>query len=441
MLNVTLLIKISACLAGLAVSIASFRSSWWKNQPLSKLLLLGYSWRYLLFFAWFVLLSGNVGGDVRGYDMHTRWTMDGLIPNRDFNTPYGFYLNYFNSIIYTFWKNPIALVGAYQFCELLGSYWIAKLLSKYLNIEFARHYLILYCFNPLVISWFAFDGQEESLLIPFIGLLLFCHFKNFSRMSGIASSIMIFLVKVSSLLVSAPFIILSRSRKDVVALFLLGSAFLSVLPISLGSRIFSSTFSRLNNEGDQLNTLIMPGNIWFVARKFGIDLSDSSIPKVILLVSFTILITTIWFQRRNRNSILELSIACILSTLIYQIFSPYTSPGFLAIVVPFVSVLLLYLHFSQHKYNSRVTSLILFWSLITSLDMPVYFRFTKELKQYVVGQSISLRWLGDTFVTWQMLIVFMNICLFLILIKFYLKHQFSFFEFEETALKVSNTHP
>jgi hypothetical protein len=441
MLNVTLLIKITACLAGLAVSVASFRLSWWKNVPLSKLLLLGYSWRYLFFFAWFVLLSGHVGGDVRGYDLHTRWTMDGLVPNRDFNTPYGFYLNYFNSIIYSIWKNPIALVGAYQICELLGSYWIAKLLSKYVHIGFAKHYLILYCFNPLVISSFAFDGQEESLLIPFIALLLFCHFKNFSRISGIASSIMIFLVKASSLLVSAPFIVLTRSRKDAVALFLLGSALLSVLPLSLGSKTFSSTFSRLNNEGDQLNTLIMPGNFWFVVRKFGIDLSDNPIPTIILLVSFTTLIALIWFRRRNQNSILQLSIACILSTLIYQIFSPYTSPNFLAIIVPFVSVLLLYVHFSQYKYNCRITSLILFWSLITSLDIPVYFRFTGELKQYVVGQSISLRWLGDTFVAWQVLIVLMNICLFLILIKFYLKNQLSIFEFDESVLKVFNILP
>lgn len=441
MLNVTLLIKFIACLAGLAISIASFRTSWWNKSPLSKLLLLGFSWRYIFFFAWFVLLSGSVSGDVRGYDMHTRWIIDGLVPNRDFNTPYGFYLNYFNSFIYSFWKNPIALVGTYQICELFGSYGIAILLSKYVNIRFARHYLILYCFNPLVISWFAFDGQEESLLIPFISLLLFCHFKNFSRIAGIVSSIMIFFVKASSLLVSAPFIILDRLRKDGVSFFLLASAFLSVLPISLGSRIFSSTFSRLNNEGDQLNTLIMPGNLWFVARKFGLDLSDSPIPKITLLICFTLLVILIWLHPRRSNTLLQISIACILSTLVYQIFSPYTSPGFLAVIVPFISVSLLCMHFSQAIYSPSIYSLTLLWSLISSLDMPVYFRLTKELKQYVVGQSISLRWLGDTFVAWQLLIVLTNICLLLILLKFYLKNQFSNLEFDKSVSTVVTTHP
>ena len=421
MLNITLAIKVVMCFVGLCLSVGSFKVKLWKNIPLKVLIFLGYSWRYVFFFAWFILLSGNVSGDVSGYDIHTRWTIDGLIPNRDYSTPYGFYLNYLNAALYSVWASPVSLVIAYQLLEVLGTIMIARTLSGLYNEYLARHYVILYCFNPFVITWFAFDGQEESLLIPFIGILLLSYISHRPRISGFVSSVMIFMVKPSSILISAPFMILSTSRKHAGVSFVFLSAILVVLPISLGSTVFSSSFSRPDAPGDLLSNIIMPGNIWFVVKKFGLDLSASIIPKLTFSLLFLLLISVIYLARKRDFSVYRISIACILMTLAYQITSPYTSPGFFAAIVTFMVIFVLtILHFKGISFR-YFSSFFLVWSFLTSLDMPVYFRFAKDLKEFVIGQVVHPMWIAHAFIVWEIFIVLSNIVIFVVLLRLYLE--------------------
>ena len=132
-----------------------------QNFELSQFIIYGFFTRWIILSVWFFFFEGRVSGDVYGYELHVNWVLEGKVPNRDFSTPYGFYLNYILSVPYYLFKNPIMIMLTIQLFELLGFCLFYLSIKKIVSINRAKLFAMLYITNPLVISWLAFDGQDD----------------------------------------------------------------------------------------------------------------------------------------------------------------------------------------------------------------------------------------------------------------------------------------
>jgi hypothetical protein len=276
----------------------------------------------------------------------------------------------------------------------------------------ARLFVVLYCFNPIVISWFAFDGQEESLVMPLLALLVWAWHRPSPTALGLAAAAMMLAVKITTVTLWAPFVAL-RGR-GALAWTAAAGAVLAVPALLLGSRLFSTNFTR-NLEagtGDTLAAHIFPGNPWFVAQTVEPGLDPGRWPFVALALLFVATGTAILRGGLRDASLVRTAAIGAAFSLAFQLTSPYTSPGFLAVAVPLL--LIAVIGDTGTAPNSR-SALALGWSILAALDMPFYFRFP-ELRTFTLGQGDAAI-PGLPFLFWQGLLVLGNAIVFALLLR------------------------
>jgi len=412
-----LFIKLVLCLVGSFISIKALNSNFPEKLGYKTLFILGFSWRYILLLIWFIFLDGHVTGDMQGYDFHTNLVKDGLVPNRDFQTPYGFYLNYLNSAVYSIWNNPIMLLITYQIIELAGVYFLSSVLSENFGALLSKKFVILYCFNPLVVSWFAFDGQEELITIFFTALLIWAFLKKQDLIIGSISAIMVFLIKITTLNLSIPFLLTNVKRN--IPLFLLSSMVLIFPAVYLGSSVLGFEFTRETGV-DNLETIIFPGNIWFLISNIFKYEVNTLLAKVFLVMFYLFTIYKFFsknFCEKNLNRVLAF---VTMLTLSFQLTSTYTSPGFLVVVIPHI-VLFVLLNNSINK--EILERLFVYWSFVVALDLAVYFRVHLHSAYSPFFEVDSSFPIWGLFIAWQVLILFLNLTLYILLYREYSKDK------------------
>ena len=86
-------------------------------------------------------------------------------------------------------------------------------IKKILSVNRAKLFALLYITNPLVISWLAFDGQDESLMIFAFGGLFYAISHSSRFFNSFFSSFSLFAVKITALAAVLPVLMVS-SRKE-----------------------------------------------------------------------------------------------------------------------------------------------------------------------------------------------------------------------------------
>lgn len=403
---IILLLKLILCIIGAAIGISALRHTWWKKYEARTILLVGFGWRWLLLGIWFFLLGGHASGDVTGYSTHIDWVLDGQVPNRDFSTPYGFYLNYLLAIPYFWNHNPASIVVFVQLLELLG---IALLVSTLKNIwgdQKNKLFALLYVSNPLVISWFAFDGQEEALLVLGFALIIWALYSSNIVIKWIVPAVIFLGVKITSVWMIAPFALVHKKSEWIG---MAGMLILLALPaLFLGSQLIGFTFSRGGDTYDDLARVIFPGNPWYVINSLIPVSAATLISKALMVISLSVALFYLYLKKDFFDRLYFVSLGTVFLTLIYQLTSTYTSPGFLALAVPALLVLLL---FKPIDFKPPlISTLALFWSLIVSIDLPIYYRFLDTLRAdnwslykaifvayesfIVIGNALMVIWLA-----------------------------------------------
>ena len=117
---VVIISKFLIAIFGLLIGYILLKNKKFQNFELSQFIIYGFFTRWIILSVWFFFFEGRVRGDVHGYELHVNWVLEGKVPNRDFSTPYGFYLNYMLSVPYYLFKNPIMIMLTIQLFELLG---------------------------------------------------------------------------------------------------------------------------------------------------------------------------------------------------------------------------------------------------------------------------------------------------------------------------------
>ncbi len=406
---VVIISKFLIAIFGLLIGYILLKNKKFQNFELSQFIIYGFLTRWIILSVWFFFFEGRVSGDVYGYELHVNWVLEGKVPNRDFSTPYGFYLNYILSVPYYLFKNPIMIMLIIQLFELLGFCLFYLSIKKIVSINRAKLFAMLYITNPLVISWLAFDGQDESLMIFAFGGLFYAISHSSRFFNSFFSSFSLFAVKITALAAVLPVLMVS-SRKEILRVLLLIFLFL-LIPLALNSKIFGFGFEWKHGV-DDLTKYFFPGNIWFLIDKFSQNINLLLYSRIFTLLLF-LFITLFLFKYRNLISKpIFISFGACLFTFSFQIGSSYVSPGFIATIIPFLIFLLLINKILDDKYIYFFN----LYSLIISFDLVIYLIWDKNYKNILSENLFYL-----IFYPYEILIIFSNIFVYFILIRFFLK--------------------
>lgn len=397
-----------------------------KNFNIIYIFIGAFLFRWLVLSVWFFLMDGSGSGDVLGYEDQIKWTLDGLVPNRDFVTPYGFYFFYLLSIPYQYFDHPASIILMLHLLEFFGVILFYFSIKKLMSIDKAKLFVFLYFFNPLVIFWFAFDGQDESLLILGFGGLFFASTVIPSKfLKAFFSGFSIFVAKITALAAVVP-LFLKINTKEKVIFLLIMSLFL-LTPLFLNSQIFGFQFER-EGSFDDLSKTVYPGNIWFLVNQlFSTIDGEMSIEKeyvsansiVIFLSRCTLLVLSIFttvllFRSRKKiNEVNFLVLGTVLYTLSYQLSFYYTSPAFIAVLVPF----LIYLLLQKYELKKLPIPFYTAYFFLISFDLNIYLRTIAT--GYFNGNVVIF------FNIYETCIIFANIFVYVLIIKHLLDKNFN----------------
>ena len=393
----------------------------YKNFNIVYIFIGAFLFRWLLLSVWFLLMDGSGSGDVVSYEVQIKWILDGLVPNRDFVSPYGFYFFYLLSIPYQFFDHPASIMLILHLFEFFGVMLFYFSIKKLMSINKAKLFALLYFFNPLVILWFAFDGQDESLLIFGFGGLFFASTVIPSKfLKAFFSGFSIFVAKITALAAVVPLFLKINTKEKIIFLLIISTFLLP--PLFLNSQIFGFQFE-LEASFNDLTKTVYPGNIWFLVNQLFSTIDGEiitaknygSVNSIIIFLSrctllmLSIFTTILLFRFRKKiNEVNFLAIGTVLYTISYQLSSYYTSPGFMAVIVPFL------IYFLLHKYELEKLPIFFFttYFLIISFDINIYLRTI--ITEHFDGNVVIF------FNIYEACIIFANIFVYVFIIKYLL---------------------
>jgi len=386
---------------------------WWRPKiPLGwkSVWTIGALGRFAFFAFWFILLDGQVSGDVDGFAMHANWVLRGEVPNADFSTPYGFYFSYLTAFLVALFGGAAGIVFGIQCLELAGTYLLGRYVSLERGDEVASKLLLLYFSNPLIISWFMFDGQEEAIILLLLVFMMYSLQRWWGGIKYPSSVLMLLLVKPTTLFFVGPYFVGQKIRTWLIflGLFLI----LASPALYLHSTVFGLDFSRGGVESDGLSDKVFPGNFWFIIQHLtgfdvGVSIAAPLIVGSLLGVGAYLAIAA---QRVPVREVFLLGAAVV--TLVYQLTSPYTTPGFLAAIVAPVLALGC---FHRELFGKWDRVLFLSWAFFVAVDMPIYYRIIEEIGDAQMPQFIL-------FIALEVLVVLLNLAMLIRLVR-HCQHQ------------------
>tara|TARA_Y100001970_G_C14253719_1_gene873608 strand:+ start:4578 stop:5837 length:1260 start_codon:yes stop_codon:yes gene_type:complete len=406
---VVIISKFLIAIFGLLIGYILLKNEKYKDFKLSQFIIYGFLIRWIILSFWFFFFEGRVSGDVYAYELHINWVLEGKVPNRDFSTPYGFYLNYILSIPYILFKNPVTIMLMLQIFELIGFCLFYLSIKKILSIYRANLFALLYITNPLVIGWLAFDGQDESLMIFAFGGIFYAISHSRGFFNSFFSSFSLFAVKITALAAVIPVIMVS-SRKEILRILLLIFIFL-LIPLILNSKVLGFGFEWKHGV-DDLTEYFFPGNIWFLIDKFYQNENLLLYSRFLTLLLFFIVSLFLFKFKNLISKPIFISFGVCLFTFSFQIGSSYVSPGFIATIIPFLIFLLLINRILNYKYIYFFN----LYSLIIPFDLVIYLIWDKNYKNILSENLFYL-----IFYPYEILIISSNIFIYFILIRFFLK--------------------
>jgi hypothetical protein len=182
-------------------------------------------------------------------------------------------------------------------------------------------------------------------------------------------------------------------------------------PIILGSEVFGFRFER-ENTVDELIKTVFPGNIWYLVNQV------LNLDRVIFLSRVTViffLTTTAILLISAAGKMLEatfLAFGAVFFTLSYQLGSIYTSPGFIAAIVPFF----IFLFLSEPELNKSKIYYFIFYSLIVSFDIGIYYRIRNEENGLIGIVAIIFNF-------YQSIIIIANIMIYYFTFKYFIRQR------------------
>ena len=257
--------------------------------------------------------------DVQGYFDHSRLIWRGLVPLKDFNSPYSIGFEYLMAIISLNYKTPL-FMGIFI---LIFEFISFKIIFK--NKLLSKGEIFNLSFNPLFLHFSVFDIQDEFIILFFVAWLvnLLIHNNKLYHLTLI-SILLIFFTKILSILFIAPLFYKNHKRGFITLFFII--VIYCVLDY-FEFRIFSFEFEKEIGKSDLIWDIYSSGNIQWILKTLGI------VYKPILSIFITIssfLIVNIYLaynrSKENFNLFEYFVLSMLLNILTLLIFYKMTFP-------------------------------------------------------------------------------------------------------------------
>jgi len=321
--------------------------------------------RYPLFFNFFVknliwiliylVFDFSHTSDLIAYKNFLDKVNSGLIPNQDFDFPYGpLFLHLFELL------NPIENFIFWYFCLTLIDTTILKLLMGK-NKENSNEIFWFWFFNPLNIILTVILGQNQILILFFATLALISHSKKIYRVSAIFSMGAILVKMIQFLFLPGFFVFLwLRSRKLI---------WLALLPIFaytfIGLMFTPKWFVGVQNEFN----LLAPGNISFWIVKI-FPVLDLDILNTLSAIS--ILAISLYCIRNfqpNENLFL---IATLVTLIAFLLTNPRSYSQYWIFTLPLMLLI------QDKKLHRELMFNVAILSMLVPVETSFYFNFILE---------------------------------------------------------------
>lgn len=279
----------------------------------------------------------------------------GLIPNRDFNFPYGpFFLKLFGLL------NPLNNFNLWYFFLTLIDTLILRLILNY-NKENSREVFWFWFCNPLIIVLTQVLGQNQILILLFSTLALTVHSYNSFRVSFFYSIGAIFVKMIQFLYLPGFFIYLWKKDRKVIALAISPVLIYCLIGLSITSKWFAGVQHEFN--------LLCPGNISFwIAHIFPkINLGFLNIFSVFCISSISI-----YCIRKFEFNENLFSISTFVTLTVFLLTSPRSYSQYWIYVFPLVCFI------SDRKLQKEIIFCLTLLSALVPIETSFYFNFILE---------------------------------------------------------------
>ena len=199
------------------------------------------------------------GYDLLGFAEHGNFILKGLIPAKDYSTPYSIMYEYLLFFCCKLYNDPLSIAIFFLACEAVVYLQIIRLIPAK-SVHMVNTILFTIATNPLFLFFTIYDKQDEILLIVLAVSLLF--WDRNSKYNFFYAFIAILFTKILALLILIP--IFKFKYRQSVYLGLSIVAYFSLMYYSGFTKIFKFEFSRLSGLPDQIYEAITPGNFWFI---------------------------------------------------------------------------------------------------------------------------------------------------------------------------------
>ena len=357
-------------LVGLVLSWLVWRYRHRLDLPIGVMIVSAYALRV----AGLIILHAGLGVtipiDLRGYYDHTQWVLEGQVPNSDFSVNTGLLFSYLTSGAVALVDHPLSIAVLFQVTEGLGL-WLALSAAKTWMPERGRRVACaLYLINPLVLSRLWLAGQDECMQILALGIVLRLVQWRPVVPTVLGTTAVVYATKVFALWMVVPLAI--RKGAKWIAVAVVVNVLLALALYAVGIEPVRLTFSRPDNQADQLAQLVSAGNIWSLLLQLVPELSLGVIPKVVAVVSLVVTAVFLALNRHRGSDAEFLLVGTALVTLIFQITYMMTFPQYVVTVVLALLLVLL-----GRDINDRWVPPLVAWTAILPFShwlYPVYHR-------------------------------------------------------------------
>ena len=246
------------------ISVAGVVIAWrWWNRVGTRSVIVFYALRYLVMVLAMSFVEGFGSVDLAGWYMHAEWMVDqGLMPQRDFHSPYHLGFNALLSLSVWLWHSPYAIVLAFTLAELLAIWYLYPVLAHVGSVRSAKRTIILFMTSPVAIHA-ARSTQDEPLLLLGVSTIVWALVRNRTALAVAAATLTFASTKVFSLLYFAAFAGWRKWRGVATVLAIVVSYW--TLGWALGVHPLDCSFGReigMDAVADQPVADVTRGNLW-----------------------------------------------------------------------------------------------------------------------------------------------------------------------------------
>lgn len=277
--------------------------------------------------------------DLPGWYMHACWMVDdGLVPGKDFLSPYNIGFNALLWVAVKIWHSPFSIAIMFALFECVAIILLFNLLKETFKEKIAARSVMLYISSPLCYVC-ALGAQDEPMILLGVVIALHLHLKRFHIAPSISLVVTFLCTKFLVPIYFFPFALMF-GVSAVFTLMLSICAMYGILA-ALGLKPFMTQFSRyvgMETYADQCSQMQTNGNIWAVlpsmpsAAKYIMGIAVICIVALMFVRYFTT------NKKRDAKMVRSaLTASLVIVELMYLLF-PGCWPSYVLPVMPFAFV-------------------------------------------------------------------------------------------------------